>query len=141
MFCPNCGKELEEDITICKFCGLDLKAPKKTSPKKDNKFPTSFKDFILKGGRFIVEIDTAIGIGFALLVMVLFWLAIFGALIPDENGYLELVREIPMWYILSFVIPLIILFFVIITKYIMYLLIDIRDSLKILADKAQKDDN
>lgn len=73
--------------------------------------------------------------------MVLFWLAIFGALLPDENGYLELVREIPMWYILSFVIPLIILFFVIITKYIMYLLIDIRDSLKILADKAQKDDN
>lgn len=50
MFCPNCGKELEEDITICKFCGLDLKAPKKTSPKKDNKFPTSFKDF--KGWAF-----------------------------------------------------------------------------------------
>lgn len=126
MFCPNCGKELEEDITICKFCGRDLKEP----DKKIKKEPITLKGLILCAGRVLVDVDTALQIGFAVLVMGIFWLGILGSFIPDENGYFESIRAVPIFMILSIIIPIIILIFVVITKYIIYLLIDIRDSLQ-----------
>jgi len=125
MFCPNCGKELDEDATNCKFCGKNLNEPEKGIDQE----PTTLKNFILSAGRVLVDIDTAIGIGLAVLVMLIFWIGILGSFIPDENGYLESIRAVPVFMILSFLLPIVILIFVVLTKYITYLLIDIRDSL------------
>lgn len=135
MFCPNCGKEIDDKETSCYFCGANLK--EKDKPNISN----SIKSFILHAGRLIVDIDTSIGILGAIIVMLLFWMAIIGAFIPDEHGYFEYIREVPMLAILSFVLPVIILFFIVITKYVIYLLIDIRDSLHKIENNLQRNND
>lgn len=138
MFCPNCGKELAEDVTVCEYCGNDLTVMEieETSSKKDS---NSLKDFILYAGRTLVDFDTACGIGLAILVIIIFWIAILGAFLPDENGYFESIKYTPIWFIMSIILSIIILIWVVISKYIIYLLIDIRDSLA--AIKSQNKEN
>lgn len=130
MFCPDCGKELDEDITICDGCGYDFLKQKSESEFVENKRDDgSIKTFILNTGRLLIDFDTVCGIVFAILVAMTFWSTVIGSFIPDKNGYLENIRTVPLFMILAIVVPIIILIWIVLTKYILYLLIDIRDSL------------
>ena len=132
-FCENCGKELDINEMICSNCGYSFEHPN----FKEEDLSTKVKNFILKVGRFLVDFDTIFGIFIAILVFLLLILAMFGCFIPDESGYFEMIKGAPIAFALAIIIPIIILFFVVIWHYIIYLLIDIKDSLKNIENNTQ----
>lgn len=138
MFCENCGKEMDDDAKVCKKCGKLVITDKEDFKFKEESLSTKIKNFILKVGRFLVDFDTFFGILASILVFVFFILAMFGCLMPDENGYFEAIKGAPIALILAILAPIIILFLVVIWHYLIYLLIDIRDSLKEIENNTKR---
>lgn len=128
-FCENCGREISIDAEKCDKCGFSFNG-ETMGVFQEETLSNKTKNFILSFGRFIVDWDTILGITIAGLVFIFFLLAMFGCFIPDRNGYFAQIQNAPIAFILAILIPLIILFLVVIWHYVIYLLIDIRDSLK-----------
>ena len=103
--------------------------------KSNSEKGSKMKNFVLKWGRKIVDFNTAGGIALAVFVfLVLFGIGI-GCLAPDEYGSYSRIQNAPILFILSFLLPIVILFLTIMWNYFMYLLVDIRDSLKNIDNK------
>lgn len=124
-YCPNCGSELNNEADKCPNCGYFPGMPKNEKCKNHK-----IKNFILKFGRLIIDIDTCFWFAVIILVMIAFWIVFFGSFLPNNDGYFDSVPYAPLWIILSIVLPFIMLLVLTSFKFFVYLLIDIRDSLK-----------
>lgn len=136
-YCPNCGSEMNTDANICASCGCKYGEIKEE--KQEYKL-NCLKNFILKFGRLIIDIDTLFWVLLIFAVMVIFWIAFLGSFLPDNQGYFELVPYAPLWIILSVILPFILLLILLSIKFFAYLLIDIRDSLKKIEQNTNKGD-
>lgn len=86
------------------------------------------KNFILNWGRKIVDLVSFLGVFFTIIMFTLFFVYFINSLF-DKNGYYG--ESTPyISFLLMIFVPLIMLIITIVSNYFIYLLIDIRDSLK-----------
>lgn len=88
----------------------------------------NIKNFILNWGRKIVDLGAFLGILLTITVFTLFFVYFINSLF-DNNGYYGNATSFIAFLFMIFV-PLIILIITVVSNYFIYLLIDIRDSLK-----------
>ncbi len=164
MLCPKCNEEVSSSDKICPKCGADI-----DKLLKKEMFWFVFVCLLGMGGFVFLLNDVDVDgtnlfccitlVIFAIIIMVLSqkiknlvlkvarWLLDFATTLDVLSGILILLAGIPIsmnsygnvpywWFIVgAFVYSLIML----VKDYILYLLVDIRDSLKILSDKAKQD--
>lgn len=164
MLCPKCNEEVSSSDKICPKCGADI-----DKLLKKEMFWFVFVCLLWMGGFVFLLNDVDVDgtnlfccitlVIFAIIIMVLSqkiknlvlkvarWLLDFATTLDVLSGILILLAGIPIsmnsygnvpywWFIVgAFVYSLIML----VKDYILYLLVDIRDSLKILSDKAKQD--
>ena len=164
MLCPKCNEEVSSSDKICPKCGADI-----DKLLKKEMFWFVFVCLLWMGGFVFLLNDVDVDgtnlfccitlVIFAIIIMVLSqkiknlvlkvarWLLDFATALDVLSGVLFLLAGIPIsmnsygnvpywWFIVgAFVYSLIML----VKDYILYLLVDIRDSLKILSDKAKQD--
>lgn len=164
MLCPKCNEEVSSSDKICPKCGADI-----DKLLKKEMFWFVFVCLLWMGGFVFLLNDVDVDgtnlfccitlVIFAIIIMVLSqkiknlvlkvarWLLDFATTLDVLLGILILLAGIPIsmnsygnvpywWFIVgAFVYSLIML----VKDYILYLLVDIRDSLKILSDKAKQD--
>lgn len=135
-YCPNCGAKLKNDDK-CAECGCVFGEIKEI--KEVYKF-NFLKKFILKYGRILVDIDTGLILLGAIVIGILCLLAFFISFLPNEELYFELVPYAWLWLLLAIIVPLIIIFVLILFKFLIYLLIDIRDTLKNIEENTSKEE-
>lgn len=138
-YCPNCGSELENKDK-CEKCGCIFGEIKEIKELKKNYKLKFFKKFILKYGRIIIDIDTGLIFLLAILIGIFFLCAFFNSYLPNKEWYFEFVPYAPLWLLLAIIAPIIIIFFLIFYKFFVYLLIDIRDTLKNIEENTSKKD-
>ena len=136
-FCTNCGAEINVDDDKCSRCGCKLGEIKE---KEENYKLNSIKNFILKYGRILFDIDTCIWFVFTGLITLFLLLAFIGSFLPNEDGYFENISAAPWIIVLAIIIPIIILVAIILIKYFVYLLIDIKDTLKNIKSNLKNKD-
>lgn len=164
MICPKCNEKVASDVKICPKCGADI-----DKLLKKEMFWFVFVCLLGMGGFVFLLNDVDVDgtnlfccitlVIFAIIIMVLSqkiknlvlkvarWLLDFATTLDVLSGILILLAGIPIsmnsygnvpywWFIVgAFVYSLIML----VKDYVLYLLVDIRDSLKILSDKAKQD--
>lgn len=106
----------------------DFKYSVPSEPEGNN-----IKNFVIFWGRKIIDFMAFLGIFFALAVFTLFFAAFINSF-NEKDSYFGEATPILIFLFMIFV-PLIILIITIISNYFIYLLIDIRDSLKELTKK------
>jgi len=126
MYCPNCGKKIGEKAQFCPFCDAQIE----TENYKQKK--TIAKSFILKFGRFLLDFDTWL---WFIFIGIIFIGGVISSLIPSEQTNINPTQGI----LITFLSCLLILAIVTTVKFVVYLLVDIRDNLKILVEKSKKD--
>lgn len=163
MICPKCNEKVASDAKICPKCGAEMEK----IYKKRGFFICLFLFIVLclsalvnylseNDGTFLYFVVSIVLIVIAVIfcrgikkpvLEVARWLLDFTTSLDVLSGILILLAGIPIsmnsygnvpywWFIVgAFVYSLIML----VKDYILYLLVDIRDSLKILSDKAKQD--
>lgn len=135
-YCPNCGAELKNNDKCIK-CGCVFGEIKEI--KEVYKF-NFLKNFILKYGRILTDLDTGLILLVAIIIGIVFLLAFFNSFLPNKEWYFEFVPYAWLWLLLAIIVPLIIIFILVLFKFIIYLLIDIRDTLKNIEENTSKKD-
>lgn len=163
MICPKCNEKVASDVKICPKCGAEMEK----IYKKRGFFICLFLFIVLclsalvnylseNDGTFLYFVVSIVLIVIAVIfcrgikkpvLEVGRWLLDFATTLDVLSGILILLAGIPIsmnsygnvpywWFIVgAFVYSLIML----VKDYVLYLLVDIRDSLKILSDKAKQD--
>lgn len=163
MICPKCNEKVASDAKICPKCGAEMEK----IYKKRGFFICLFLFIVLclsalvnylseNDGTFLYFVVSIVLIVIAVIfcrgikkpvLEVGRWLLDFATTLDVLSGVLILLAGIPIsmnsygnvpywWFIVgAFVYSLIML----VKDYVLYLLVDIRDSLKILSDKAKQD--
>lgn len=163
MICPKCNEKVASDAKICPKCGAEMEK----IYKKRGFFICLFLFIVLclsalvnylseNDGTFLYFVVSIVLIVIAVIfcrgikkpvLKVARWLLDFATTLDVLSGILILLAGIPIsmnsygnvpywWFIVgAFVYSLIML----VKDYVLYLLVDIRDSLKILSDKAKQD--
>ncbi len=126
MYCPNCGKKIAEKAQFCPFCDAQID----TEDYKQKK-PIA-KSFILKFGRFLLDFDTWL---WFIFIGIIFIGGVIACLAPTSSLNINPVLGI----LTTFLLCMFILAIVTIGKFVVYLLVDIRDNFKILVEKSMKD--
>ncbi len=126
-YCPNCGSEIEQESNSCPNC------------KDKPKFSLAWvKDFVLKWGRFLIDIDTCILFFGICLITLLLVLAFVISYFPNDVGYFELVKLAPALFIIMIIVPIILTLVVVMYKFFVYLAISVCDSLKAIEVNTRK---
>ena len=163
MICPKCNEKVASDAKICPKCGAEMEK----IYKKRGFFICLFLFIVLclfalvnylseNDGTFLYFVVSIVLIVIAVIfcrgikkpvLEVGRWLLDFATTLDVLSGILILLAGIPIsmnsygnvpywWFVVgAFVYSLIML----VKDYVLYLLVDIRDSLKILSDKAKQD--
>ena len=140
-YCPNCGAEMD-NTEKCQNCGCLLGEIKETEEKYKAHGP---KKFILKYGRILVDIETYFWFFVAGLIFLIFIIAFLNCFLPTDvfeskDWFFGNVEFAPYYLGAAILFPIILLTIVILVKYFVYLLIDIRDSLKNIEQNTRKRD-
>lgn len=93
------------------------------------------KDYVLNFGRKIVDFMTGFGFVLAGLVFLVFIGACIGSMFPDKYGGYPNANMASLYFLWAIFTPIIIVLITVILNYLIYLLIDIRDSLKNIENK------
>lgn len=125
MYCPNCGKKINDKAQFCPFCDAQFD----TEEYKQNE-PVA-KSFILKFGRFLLDFDTWI---WFIIVGIVFVCGLIAYLSPASSSNIDPTIGL----LITIVTCVLILAIVTIVKFVIYLLVDISDSLKLLVEKLEK---
>lgn len=88
----------------------------------------AMKNFVLKWGRSIIDFLAWAGVIAAVIILIVCICACF----VNYNS-----QDARAMLVVSFIIPIVILFFTIVSNYFIYLLIDIRDSLNDINSKLK----
>lgn len=157
MYCIKCGKEIEDDVFtgVCPFCGSNQKIKKTLATriqtilynsiegiKKFTLFVQSgkIKNFILSIGRVLCDIDTCLWLGSVIIFAIVLWMGVLGSLLL-EDGYFKNVGYSPIFLILSIILPIIFLIFVVVIRYLLYILIDIKEGINKLVEQNKEEKN
>lgn len=97
----------------------------------------NIKNFVLKWGRKIVDFLASLGIFFAIIVFITCLTTILASLRMETSNPENNVLFIISMFLCMIFLPLIILIITIVSNYFIYLLIDIRDSLKNIDNKTR----
>lgn len=164
MNCPSCNEKIEDDSKCCPKCGADIG---KLSKRVWYVFVCLLGIFIVGNFCFLSNDHGAslsfciILVIFAIIISILSqkiknfvlkvsrWLLDFGTTLDVLSGILILLAGIPIsieskgmiqywWFIAGAFVYLLVM---LVKDYVLYLLVDIRDSLKILSDKAKLEMN
>lgn len=93
------------------------------------------KDYVLNFGRKIVDFMTGFGFVLAGLVFLIFMGACIGSMFPDKYGGYPNANMASLYFLWAIIAPIVIILITVVSNYFMYLLIDIRDSLKSIESK------
>lgn len=129
-YCPNCGSEIENGNDICQSC-KELKSTQTHSLMW-------IKDFVIKWGRFIVDIDTCILFFGICLITLILGITFLISYFPNDVGYFELVKLAPLLFVFMVVVPIILTLVVVFYKFFVYLAISMCDSLKTIEVNTRK---
>lgn len=165
MQCPKCSKEIENGAKLCNHCGSNLAEYKKVDEQYKGccyllipfiimlvgfiipicgpyitisilifilviivsiKLSKHAKDIVIKLGRKTLDISTALDVILSTIILVV---GFFKCV--DEYG----ISSFIWWYVLG---AIVVFLATLLANYALYLLVDIRDSLKKLADNIEK---
>lgn len=79
MFCPKCGKEIDNNSQFCQFCGFELLKTTKTKTKKQDFDPENIPTTYAKNN------DALSGCGCLIFIVIALFLIISGCNKEDEN--------------------------------------------------------